>query len=243
MVQWGGFIEQRDEDAVPSNNLLKERHVAYWDENHDNPELELWRFETGFDHGWGAGNNEEDGELAEQRLQEHIDEGRAKEVMLGSTSTVISKDLMRSRISEITTLMSSKTLPRSNFPSPLFIPATASGKETKPDFDLVSTNALENPGGSLANCARMSRSFSFEIRRRSRASDSAKVTGVWEVAVDELVFVDVVVAFPRQWSVFWIRRLFNEPPAVRVGITIWGRHESIIVSLGPRDVSEFFSVV
>ncbi|GAB1517307.1 hypothetical protein RhiXN_01660 [Rhizoctonia solani] len=70
MVQWGGFIEQRDEER----EAHKERHVAYWDENHDNPELELWRFETGFDHGWGAGNNEEDGELAEQRLQEHIDE-------------------------------------------------------------------------------------------------------------------------------------------------------------------------
>ncbi|CAE6423149.1 unnamed protein product [Rhizoctonia solani] len=69
MVQWGGFIEQRDEEL----EAHKERHAAYWEE-HGNPELELWRFETGFAHGWGAGNNEEQGELAEQRLQEHIDE-------------------------------------------------------------------------------------------------------------------------------------------------------------------------
>ncbi|CAE7169501.1 unnamed protein product [Rhizoctonia solani] len=69
MVQWGGFPEQRDEEC----GAHRDRHVAYWEE-HGNPELELWRFETGFEHGWGAGNNEEQGELAEQRLQEHIDE-------------------------------------------------------------------------------------------------------------------------------------------------------------------------
>ncbi|KAG8696805.1 hypothetical protein FRC09_008250 [Ceratobasidium sp. 395] len=71
MVQWGGFEDERNEEI----HAHKERHVVYWEE-HGNPELELWRFETGFAHGWGAGNNEEHGELAEQRLAEHVAEVR-----------------------------------------------------------------------------------------------------------------------------------------------------------------------
>ncbi|KAG8718840.1 hypothetical protein FRC08_004264 [Ceratobasidium sp. 394] len=69
MVQWGGFEDERNQEI----QLHKARHAAYWEE-HGNPELELWRFETGFAHGWGAGNNEEHGELAEQRLAEHVAE-------------------------------------------------------------------------------------------------------------------------------------------------------------------------
>ncbi|KAG9076479.1 hypothetical protein FRC06_009486, partial [Ceratobasidium sp. 370] len=69
MVQWGGFEHERNQEI----QAHKERHVAYWEE-HGIPELELWRFETGFAHGWGAGNNEEHGELAEQRLAEHVTE-------------------------------------------------------------------------------------------------------------------------------------------------------------------------
>ncbi|KAG8738257.1 hypothetical protein FRC10_007090 [Ceratobasidium sp. 414] len=69
MVQWGGFENERNQEI----QAHKERHAAYWEE-HGNPELELWRFETGFAHGWGAGNNEEHGELAEQRLAEHVAE-------------------------------------------------------------------------------------------------------------------------------------------------------------------------
>jgi hypothetical protein len=104
MVQWGGFEEQRNEELeaykgeppsgfwcraaiyqailllIPISLLLTHhlsgapaRHVDHWEQN-GNPDLELWRFDTGFCHGWGAGNNEEHGELAEQRLAEHIEE-------------------------------------------------------------------------------------------------------------------------------------------------------------------------